>query len=706
MRMERAMDFSVGGPQAPPLVGEHQLALMLLAFVLACLSAYNALRAAERVTERRRRERWLWRGIGALSLGGGIWAMHFIGLLAYRLPVAIGFAPVPILLSLLVALLAGLLAMLRVGDPRWDWRSQLLAAVWIALGLMAMQALGLVSMQTSAHASVQVELWVLSALIALATAYLALRMMRYLQRHRDGVGPEPILLTALAIGTGAIAMHLTGLEAVRVSLPAGLAGGTSQVHEKTALAIQVGLIVGILAGLILLGTYVGRRADRRLRTITEQLGRSDGFDAVTGLPLETLAREQMNLLSLRITRPAMIALFVIDCDRAQRAALLLGESGRDAALRVLAQRLGSMNGSERDILAVLDANRFVVIAPVPTPAHAGLRAGFIADLCMAPLELQGRTMRLPVRIGYGLWPQDGGDYASLLESAELALRNAQESNTEASQYTPELRALSERRLEIEQALAAALDEEALELAYQPIVRVRDRSLAGIEALVRWRHPTLGPVPPDEFIAVAEGMGLAADIDRWVLRRALADFATLPPQVRRPLRLAVNCAAPTLARPQLQAEIEALLGATGISPRRLTLEITEVAWAKGSDEILSRLEQLCAAGIALAIDDFGTGHSSLARLRRIPANTLKIDREFVASLGAPRGDELVRSIIELGRRLDITVVAEGVETEPQERFLATAGCDLLQGYRYGRPVPWEQLALVAARRKTSNNDEVG
>lgn len=692
------MDFSASEPDGVVLTAQYHLPLMLLAFAVVCVSAYNALRAAERVNERRRRERWLWRGIGALSLGGGIWAMHFIGLLAYQVPVAIGFDPASILLSLCVALLAGFMAMLCVGNIRMRRGSLLVAALWIGFGFMVMQVLGLWSMQTVARATYHRELWVLSALIAVATAYLALRMMLYLQRHQDDVGREPILLSGLAIGAGAIAMHLTGLAGLQFWVPAEIAMGVPPPHLGTALALEVGLIVGVLAGLILLGTYVGRRSDRRLQTISEQLGRSQNMDPVTGLPLAALAREQMNLLSLRITRPAMIALFLVDCDRAQRASMMLGEPGREAALRLLGQRLGSMRGSERDILAVLDGNRFVVIAPVQTAAHAGLRAGFIAELCMAPLELQGRSLRLPVRIGYGLWPHDGGDYAGLLASAELALHDAQESNTEASRYTPELRALSERRLEIEHALATALDEVALELAYQPIVHARDRSLAGIEALVRWRHPTLGAVPPDEFIGVAEEIGLAAEIDRFVLRRALADFATLSPELRRPLRLAVNCAAATLAQPQLQAEVEALLGASGISPRRLMLEVTEVAWAKGSDEILGRLERLRAVGISLAIDDFGTGHSSLARLRRVPAGTLKVDREFVASLGTPRSDELVRSIVELGRRLEIKVVAEGVETEAQERFLLACGCDFLQGYRYGRPVSWEQLPIVSGARK--------
>ena len=410
-------------------------------------------------------------------------------------------------------------------------------------------------------------------------------------------------------------------------------------------------------------------------------------DALTGLPNRAMLGHLLDLALPTARRYGRrFAVLYLDLDRFKPINDSLGHAAGDALLQEVAQRLRhGVRGS--DVVARLGGDEFVVL--LQETADADTLAAVARKLLSAllqPYTLSGHACRVTASIGAALFPDHGDDAATLLRHADVAMYHAKHQGRNNFQlYDAALGAHTVERLTVESALREAADRGEFALHYQAKVDVARGHIVGVEALLRWRHATLGQVPPGTFLPVAEDTGLIVPIGRWVLRTACAQAAAW--RARRPdLHVAVNVSPRQFLDERFVADVQGILAETGLPPAGLELEITENLLVQDVRRALAVLTALKALGVRIAIDDFGTGYASLGQLKTFPIDTLKVDRSFVRDLASNADDQAITTaIIAMGRTLSLTVVAEGVETQAQQDFLRAHACDGMQGYYVGRPV---------------------
>jgi EAL domain-containing protein (putative c-di-GMP-specific phosphodiesterase class I) len=323
----------------------------------------------------------------------------------------------------------------------------------------------------------------------------------------------------------------------------------------------------------------------------------------------------------------------------------------------------------------------------------------VADKVLAafqqPFAVAGHCLGVTVSIGIALYPYDGADFAELLKNADTALYRAKHEGRNARVfYDRAMNAATLARMVLEAELRQALQSDQLRAYYQPKVRLADGALVGAEALVRWRHPARGLIPPGQFVPVAETSDMIVAIGNWMLGEVCRQLTAWRLQGLPALTVAINLAARHFRQPGLADRLRDLLEAHGLPPQALELELTESTLLDAGADIAANLAQLEQLGVGLALDDFGTGYSSLSYLKRLPLTALKIDRSFVRDLATDPDDRiLAATIIALGHQMELKVVAEGVETEEQRQILLEQGCDLAQGYLFDRPMPPEAFATA-------------
>jgi diguanylate cyclase (GGDEF)-like protein len=389
------------------------------------------------------------------------------------------------------------------------------------------------------------------------------------------------------------------------------------------------------------------------------------------------------------------ALLFLDLDRFKVINDTLGHRIGDLLLQETARRLRA-SLQPTDVLARLGGDEFAVITrSVKTRSALDQLASRLIETIRKPFELSGHHVRATISIGVAVGPYDGYSADELVVAADLALYAAKEHNRDSYEFfqAAMTKELTDRR-QIEMDLREALERNELELYYQPIVSLRDNNVTGVEALARWNHRTKGFIPPSDFIPVAEDTGMMTRLGEWALTEACAKIAQLPTSVN----LAVNLSPLQFAAPDLLDVVQRALHASGLAPQRLELEITERLFLENNEHTLSLLRGLRQLGVRIALDDFGTGYSSLSYLRKFPLDKIKIDRSFVTDI-ATRNDQVViiQSVLSIAGVLGMTVTAEGVETTVQRDFLQALGCDNAQGYLFGKPVPFAELAKLLAER---------
>ncbi|MBB3930824.1 diguanylate cyclase (GGDEF)-like protein [Kaistia hirudinis] len=494
---------------------------------------------------------------------------------------------------------------------------------------------------------------------------------RTLRAHRNSVGPVEILLPDgrwllmhdRPMDRGGIVSIRTDVTPLKQAL-AELAEANHRANE----AMQ--------------------EAQRQNEALAEQESRIRFLahhDELTRLPNRVLLQEQIGAaLRFAEDRGTPIALLYLDLDRFKEVNDTLGHQVGDALLRTVAKRIAACL-DQTDGIARLGGDEFAVISLSPgQPAGAQALGERIIRALSQPYEVLGHTIGTSVSIGVALGDARTSDPDTLLQRADLALYEAKaRGRSTVCVFAPEMEARLRDRLQMEADLRAALAEGQFHLAYQPIFALPSGERCGFEALLRWNHPTRGPIPPDAFIAVAEETRLIVDIGAWVLRRACTDVGALPGTPR----IAVNLSPVQLAVGDIAATLAAILGETGIDPARVEIEITETALFTGEQRNRDTLRRLKALGVRTVLDDFGTGFSSLSHLRLFPLDKIKIDRSFIHDM-AEHADSaaIVEAIAGLARRLGIDTTAEGIETEEQLAIIRRIGCTEAQGYLLGQPGP--------------------
>ncbi|WP_458736823.1 phosphodiesterase DibA [Pseudomonas chlororaphis] len=416
-------------------------------------------------------------------------------------------------------------------------------------------------------------------------------------------------------------------------------------------------------------------------------------DPLTDLPNRLLFtdRAEQALASAQIHKRGC-ALLMVDLDHFKMINDSLGHNVGDRLLKAVAQRLQGMFGPGIT-LARLGGDEFaVLVESCGQPGQAAVLAQRIIDGVKQPFLMDENQLFINASIGISLFPSDALSAEQLLRNADTALFKAKSAGRDSyALYTEELTAHAQQRVEIAFELRRALEQQELRVFYQPVHDLASSRLVGVEALVRWEHPQRGLVPPGEFIPIAERTGLIAEIDAWVMQQACRQMCQWQAAGMELSFVAVNVSSRLFARRELYQQVAQVLHDTGLDPAYLELEVTESAVMEDPEVALEQMHRLRELGLRLAIDDFGTGYSSLLRLKRLPVQKLKIDQGFVAGLPWDEDDAAIsRVIIALAQSMGMQVHAEGIEQVEQARFLLDQGCDLGQGYWFGRPVPAAQL----------------
>jgi diguanylate cyclase (GGDEF)-like protein/PAS domain S-box-containing protein len=433
-----------------------------------------------------------------------------------------------------------------------------------------------------------------------------------------------------------------------------------------------------------------------------QLEHQANHDALTQLPNRKLFADRLHqaVAYAQRYRHALWVVF-IDLDNFKLINDSLGHHLGDELLRRTGSRLlGCVRDS--DTVARLGGDEFMLILHDEPQGHLSpALLQKLVDSVSAPVQLNDQQLIVTCSVGVSLYPQDGADAQQLQQQADIAMYRAKEEGRNQIQfYEPAMNQRVAERTLIEGHLRHALGRGELSLHYQPRVDLRSGQVYGMEALLRWRHPELGQVPPVRFIGVAEETGLIVEIGAWVLRTACQQNADWQAAGLPQLRVAVNLSARQFHDKGLEAHIVAALEDSGLEPQYLELELTESLMMENVDAAVDTLTRLKQLGVALSIDDFGTGYSSLAYLKLFPLDYLKIDRSFIQDmLGDPSGAAIVRSVIALGHSLNFKIIAEGVETAAQLAYLSRYQCDEMQGFLYSRPIPAAEFAKLLGQPRT-------
>jgi diguanylate cyclase len=760
----------------------HDLRLVGLAALICVLASFAAINLLRHARNSAGHMRFVWLAVSAISTGFGIWATHFVAMLAFTPGIPSGYNIALTALSLVVAILltgAGLCISLI---PNWRHGPWIGGAV-VAGGIAAMHYTGMAAFEIAGIILWDPVLVAASIAIGAVIGSVALPVGLHGADQKWKIGGAVLLTLAIC------SHHFTAMAAVSIipypaievpasTLPAGLLAlavalasfviiglalaaivldirdarrselevdrmrdlanasvegllvcdGETIVSINTSFARLAGVPASRLVGVGLASCFPDKVARAKLlagsnQTIETSLRHHDGsitpvelllrpiifsgrphhviavrdlqarkkaeqhihflahHDALTSLPNRSHFNSRVDQEISRLAGGESLAMLCLDLDRFKEVNDLFGHAAGDAVLQAVASRVTAVLG-ERQMMARLGGDEFAIMMPgITNPAAAGRLAETILEALHASSDAPV-TNSVSTSIGIAIFPDDAADRESLLSHADTALYRAKTDGRDTYRFFEASMgaAVRERRM-LERDLRLAIARNELRLVYQPQKDAQNDAMTGFEALLRWKHPARGDISPAVFIPIAEETSAILEIGDWVIKTACREAATW----QQPLSVAVNVSAVQLYNPDFVQELHQILLETGLSPRRLEIEITETALVRDFNRTLTTLRQVKALGVRIAMDDFGTGYSSLSNLRAFPFDKIKIDGSFIKSVNSnDQAATIVRAVLGLGRGLGLPVLAEGVETDAELQFLRDELCDEVQGYLLGRP----------------------
>ncbi|MFT3721342.1 putative bifunctional diguanylate cyclase/phosphodiesterase [Pseudorhodoferax sp.] len=693
---------------------------VLASVAIAVFASYVTLELARRVRQRERGAALAWWGGGSLVMGVGIWSMHFIGMLAFSLPIALGYDVARTALSLAAAVATAAVALGIASLGGLTWRRVVAGALAMGLGICAMHYIGMAALEMAPgivwHAG-----WVAASIaIAVVASGVALWLFFWLRRFRGRQRWRCQVAAASLMGLAIAGMHYAGMAAAgfpegSVCLSVDALGGSS-LERALGMACLLLLVMTLVAAVLdnrrsrskrvrVLASSL-EQANAQLQSVNDELHRRAFSDPLTGLPNRLLFEDRLaHALSRhgrevdRISRrkTEKIGVLFVDLDGFKPVNDSFGHAAGDAVLKEAAARLQRLARNSDTVARVGGDEFLMLVEDAGSVADCMSLAGRIVQALGEPFQLCGRAMQIACSVGVVVYP-DLGQPDKLVANADAAMYAAKRNGgNSCALFAAHMDHSASDQLSLLSDLRQAIAKDQLLLHYQPKVDGRRGQIHGAEALVRWQHPERGMVPPDIFIPLAERFGLINQLGGWVIDEACRQMQAWA-DAGLHMRVSINLSVHQLRDPELVRRIEAALRRNFVPPSQLLCEITETVAMEDMKATLRTFEDLARIGVYLSIDDFGTGYSSLSYLRKLPARQLKIDRSFVQDLEeSADARAVVDAVIRLSHALDLRVVAEGVETHGQSDILLEMGCDELQGYHFARPMPAESLQAWAEGR---------
>ncbi|EDT2534464.1 EAL domain-containing protein [Salmonella enterica subsp. enterica] len=677
-------------------VSEYNHILVAVSFAVAIFASYTALNMAGRVAGSARSNARIWLMGGGFALGVGIWAMHFVGMLAMDHAMNMRFDPFLTGLSMLIAIGSSLFALWLVSAEKLRLRRLLPGALVMGLGISAMHYTGMAALQ---FASIIVwnSAWVaLSIIIALLASCGAL-WLTFRLRHE---GTDVALRragAAVLMGIAIAGMHYAGMKAAHFpqNWPMEHRG-----VDSNWLAVLVSVVALTILGITLLVSLFDARLQARTALLASSLAQANQelaqlalHDTLTRLPNRVLLEDRLEQAISKANRESTsFALLFMDLDGFKAVNDAYGHDIGDKLLVAVTHRLNQPL-SGQFTLARIGGDEFVLLAEVSAPDEAASLASALVHSIDAPFTIDPYELVVTLSVGIALYPLDGKNERELMFNADAAMYHTKHTGRNGYHFfQPSMNMLAQTQLQLMNDLWLALERQELRLVYQPKFQAPAGPIVGFEALLLWYHPKQGVLNPDQFLPLAEKTGLIVTIGSWVIDEACRQLREWHLQGYALWSVAVNLSALQFEQPGLVDTITRSLARHSIRPDLLILEITETTAMNKPEQSVAILTRLTEMGVKASIDDFGTGYSSLLYLKRLPACELKIDRAFVHELSeASDGATIVAAIVALAKALNLQIVAEGVENETQQQFLTQLGCHTLQGFLLGKPRTAEEIA---------------
>ena len=675
------------------LIGTYSPTLVIISLCVAILASYTALDLTERIATAKGRAVHLWTAGGAFAMGIGVWSMHFIGMLAFKLPIELGYDVSLTLLSLLIGILSSGFALWLVSQPRLPAWQLAFGALVMGAGISAMHYTGMAAMRMQPGIDYDPTLFGASLLIAVGASGAALWIAFRLRQH----SPYVILIrggAAVIMGMAIVGMHYTAMAAARFADGSFCGAAIDGLNGKGLDNLVLITTLAILT-IALLTSVLDARMETRTAGLAQSLTEANReltqlalHDTLTGLPNRVLLADRIDQAMSKVQEQGgCFALMFIDLDGFKPVNDAFGHHMGDQLLRAVGLRLREELRSQ-DTLARIGGDEFVLLVQLGEENDALNLAARQVGLIGRPFQVAEHDLQISASVGITIYPGNGYTAEELLMNADAAMYHAKGTGKNGySFFDVSMNSNARKQLQLLQDLRNALEQQQFSLHYQPKFDAANGHPVGAEALLRWEHPTQGMLLPDKFIDLAEKTGLIIPIGSWVLNEACRQMREWYLLGYTDWRIAVNLSALQFCHVGLVQSVAKALATHHLPANSLTLEITETTAMYDADVSMTVLQALSEMGVDLSIDDFGTGYSSLMYLKRLPANELKIDRGFVRDLEHDSDDAaIVSAIVALGQALGLRIVAEGVETGVQQDFLTRLGCDALQGYLLGQPLP--------------------
>ena len=666
--------------------------LIAISYLVAFIASFVALDSAGKIPLSSRKAALFWRMAGGISLGIGIWSMHFIGMLSMQMPMMMRYDLWLTLASLGVAVIASTTALdIAVAGKKRSLFRPIVATAILSAGVVSMHYIGMAALMLDGSIIWDRRIVGLSVVIAVVASGTALCVAF---RLRDkGVFIER-LLAALVMAAAICAMHYTGMSAAHYpEMSHTLPGGIGELGLSIWVSVTTLCLLGVMLIISLVDSHrrTGRLTDN-LRQLNRQLELQARFDALTGLA----NRHQMDIRMQDCLRSALLsnrqfAVIFLNVDHFKRVNDTWGHSVGDELLITVAQRITSRLTREMT-LARLGGDAFILLVPECDDDKLNALLASLLEDVRRPLSICGHTLSTTISAGVSLYPQDGETLHELKLKADAALHHVKDDGRNGwAHYRSEMSTAIPAKPGFLQELSQALERDQFELWYQPTWYAQEKTIHGFEALLRWRHPEQGVVLPGLFIPSLEQTGLIIPVGNWAIEAACRQLHFWTEQGFSQWTLSLNLSPVQFEQPDIFHIVSSMLEKYSLSPSRLILEVTESTALKNLDRSIELLNAFNHAGITVSIDDFGTGYSNLLMLSVLPAKELKIDKSFVTSmLENEKSYKLVETIMSIARTMEMNVVAEGIETQEQQEVLTRLGCDYLQGYLFSRPLPAEQV----------------
>lgn len=668
--------------------------LVAVSLIVAFIAAFTALDTAGRVAVSRGGLAKLWLAGGGTAMGIGIWAMHFIGMLAMNLPMSMRYDVSLTILSLLLAIVSAMLAFAQaVSGSHLTTRRLVTGTLILGSGIVGMHYTGMAALRFSPSLSWNFSLVALSVAIAFAASGVALWLAFHLRQDERG-SLRMRMLAALVMGGAIAGMHYVGIAAAQFSA-SGIIMHRGASDE--GLAVWVTIVTLSILGLTLLASMLDAqlRATRlaaRLRHANQELHQLAMHDNLTSLPNRVLLEQRLDeaIRQADLHDSAFVLMFM-DLDGFKAVNDTWGHHVGDRLLIAVTAQLRAQL-DDKATLARLGGDEFVLLIPDSDAVNAATLAQRLVTLIDTPFRLDRYLLRVSLSVGIALFPLHGRSRQELMFNADAAMYHIKQNGRNGwCLFEPTMSVMAQHQLELANDLWRALDRQEMRLFYQPKFRSSGNILLGFEVLLRWQHPTRGLLMPDMFLPHTEKSGQIVALGNWVINEACSQLKTWHSEGHSHWTVSVNLSALQFHQRDLVETVRQTLAHHQLPAAALTLEVSETIAMR--DPVFSQqlIDELHRIGVNVAIDNFGIGYANLLQLKHFNASELKIDRSFINKLRADSEDAtVVSAMLTLAQSLNLRMVAEGVETKEQQRLLTGLGFDVLQGYLLGKPTPADRI----------------